>query len=248
LSEFFALDYRGPAFEFLGPAHLGVLVALGLVNLGMLYLRGTTRATRTRVRWGLAISIWSAEAGWHIWTYATGTWTARVMLPLHLCSILTWLSGLMLILRSHRIYEFAYFLGIGGAIQYLFTPDLGMYGFPHFRFFQAFASHGLLLTAPVFMTIVERFRPTPMSLARVIAGANLYMVPIYFVNRAIGSNFLMLNGKPATPSLLDLLPPWPYYIAYMELIGLATCLLLYAPFAVADARATRLSLSRPGLD
>jgi len=26
-------------------------------------------------------------------------------------------------------------MGIGGALQALLTPDLGLYGFPHFRFF-----------------------------------------------------------------------------------------------------------------
>ena len=161
----------------------------------------------------------------------------QVMLPLHLCSLLTWLSGVMLVRKDRRIYEFAYFLGIGGALQYLATPDLGRYGFPHFRFFQAYLSHGLLLTAPVFMTLVEGFRPTWRSLQRVVIGANVYMVPIFFVNRAIGSNFLMLNGKPGTGSLLDILPPWPAYLPYMELIGLATCLLLYSPFIVADATA-----------
>lgn len=161
------------------------------------------------------------------------------MLPLNLCSILIWLSGLMLLTRDRRIYEFAYFLGIGGAVQYLATPDLGSYGFPHFRFFQAYLSHGLLLTAPVFMTVVEGLRPTWRSLLRVVIGANIYMIPIFFLNRAIGSNFLMLNAKPGTGSLLDILPAWPAYIPYMELIGLGTCLLLYLPFLVADSRAER---------
>jgi low temperature requirement protein LtrA len=48
---------------------------------------------------------------------------------------------------------------------------------------------------------------------------------------------LMINGKPNTPSLLDLLPPWPVYILYMEAIGLITVLVLYSPFAIKDMRA-----------
>jgi len=49
--------------------------------------------------------------------------------------------------------------------------------------------------------------------------------------------------KPPTASLLDLLPPWPWYILWMEAIGLVVmCLILYLPFAVKDwhvkARAT----------
>ena len=71
---------------------------------------------------------------------------------------------------------------------------------------------------------------------RVAVWMNVYMVIIYFINDAIGSNYLMVNGKPNTPSLLDLLPPWPIYIIYMEAIGLITVLILYLPFAIRDWR------------
>ena len=59
---------------------------------------------------------------------------------------------------------------------------------------------------------------------------------IYFVNSALGSNYLMINYKPDTPSLLDLLPEWPVYILYMELIGVIIVLFLYFPFAAKDLR------------
>jgi hypothetical integral membrane protein (TIGR02206 family) len=237
--EFFAVEYEGAPFVFLGPAHVGALLAILALNLLLIRCRKAGPETRTRIRWGLAIVLWTAEASWHAWNLFGGIWRAQVMLPLNLCSILIWLSGLMLVRKDYRIYEFAYFLGIGAAIQYLATPDLGRYGFPHFRFFQAYLSHGLLLTAPLYLTVVEGLRPTWRSLLRVLIGANIYMIPIFFLNVAIDSNFLMLNAKPGTGSLLDILPPWPAYIPYMELIGLATCLLLYLPFIVTDARAAR---------
>lgn len=235
--QFFAVEYKGAPFDFLGPAHVGALIVVLGLNLLLIQFRTAEPATKTRIRWGLALVLWVSEASWHAWKLVSGIWRPEVMLPLNLCSILIWLSGIMLLRKDHRIYDFSYFLGVGGALQYLATPDLGPYGFPHFRFFQAYVSHGLLLTAPLFMTMVEGFRPTWRSLWRVVMGANLYMIVIFFLNGAIGSNFLMLNGKPGTGSLLDLLPAWPGYIPYMELIGLATCLLLYIPFVISDARA-----------
>jgi hypothetical integral membrane protein (TIGR02206 family) len=84
------------------------------------------------------------------------------------------------------------------------------------------------------MTVVEGFRPTWGSVWRVALWMNIYVVIVYFINTAIGSNYLMINHKPETPSLLDLLPGWPLYVLYMEVIGLMTVLLLYAPFAVRD--------------
>ena len=64
------------------------------------------------------------------------------MLPLHLCSMMMILAFFMLIFKNHRIYEFVYILGIGGAFQALMIPPIGIYGFPHFRFFQTFLAHG----------------------------------------------------------------------------------------------------------
>lgn len=236
MGPFFAVDYSGPPFVLFGPAHLAALAAILLLNLGLSRLRSAGESVRSRVRWGMAFSLWLAEACWHAWNIFNGQWSVQYLLPLHLCSAMIWLSGLMLVTRNPTIYEFAYFLGIGAAIQYLATPDLGIYGFPHFRFIQTFISHGLLLTAPIYMTAVEHFRPSWKGMLRVALWMNLYMLIIFFVNRLLGSNYLMINAKPATPSLLDLLPPWPYYIIFMELIGVATFLLLYLPFAIRDRR------------
>jgi hypothetical integral membrane protein (TIGR02206 family) len=234
MAQYFTANYTGGPFVILGLPHVAALIAIFLLNLALSRFRNAGETRRRQVRWTLACGLWGAEISWHAWNLAVGTWTVQTMLPLNICSLLIWLSGAMLILKSFRIYEFAYFLGIGGAIQYLATPDLGIYGFPHFRFFQTFLSHGLLLTAPVYMTMVEGFRPTWRSLLRVTAWMNIYMVAVYLFNIAIGSDYLMLNAKPATPSVLDLLPPWPYYIIYMELIGVVTLLCLYMPFWIRD--------------
>ncbi len=235
LQQFFAgPSYSGPHFQLFGPAHIAALCVLVALNLLLIRFKGSSEETRRKVRWTLALTIWAAEASWHAWNYFTGQWNVQTLLPLNVCSALIWLTGFMLIFKSYTIYEFAYFMGIGGAIQYLATPDLGIYGFPHFRFFQTFISHGLLVTCAIYMTVVEGFRPTWKSMVRVFVIMNIYMVAIFFVNRWLGSDYLFVNGKPATTSLLSLLPPWPYYIAYMEILGIVTFLLLYLPFYVKD--------------
>lgn len=240
MGQFFTGDYRGAAFELFGPTHLAALLLIVLLNFFLLRFKGADERTRYTLRWTMALILWANEFGWHIWNYAVGRWTIQTMLPLHLCSVLVWVGALMLVTKNYRIYEFAYLLGISGALQALLTPDLGIYGFPHFRFFQTFISHGLIVTAAVYMTTVEGLRPTWKSLGRVALWANVYMIIVFFINRAIGSNYLMVNGRPSTPSLLDLLPDWPVYILYMEAIGLVCFLLLYLPFAIKDWRTTRL--------
>jgi hypothetical integral membrane protein (TIGR02206 family) len=237
MGKYFAGDYPGPAFELFSPAHIGALAALVLLNLFLLRFKNAGESTKHTIRWTLAIILWANEIAWHAWNFAVGKWTLQTMLPLQLCSIMVWVGALMLVTKDYRIYEFCYFIGIGGAIQALATPDLGIYGFPHFRYFQTFISHGLIVASAIYMTVVEGFRPTWKSMLRVVLWTNVYMVIIFFLNSAIGSDYLMVNGKPATPSLLDLLPPWPYYIIFMELIGIGTFFLLYTPFIVKDRRA-----------
>jgi len=236
MPNFFAANYPGPAFELFGTTHFAALGVLVLLNLFLLRFKSASDSTKSGIRWVLASILLINEIAWHYWNYAFGTWTVQTMLPLHLCSLLVWAGALMLITKNYRIYEFMYFMGIAGAIQALATPGLGIYGFPHFVFFQYFISHGLIITSAIYMTLVEGFRPTWKSLLRVAVWTNIYAFSVYFINSAIGSNYLMINYKPNTPSLLDRLPAWPMYILYMELIGVISILLLYLPFAAKDLR------------
>jgi uncharacterized membrane protein YwaF len=63
------------------------------------------------------------------------------------------------------------------------------------------------------------------------------------INLGLGSNYLFINHKPPTASLIDLLPAWPYYIPFLELIGLATFTILYLPFAIKDMVAKKQSVT-----
>jgi len=235
MGDYFSRDYSGGAFVLFGRDHLVSLalilgVCLGLIVFGR---RIPTRA-RPAIRWSMLVLICLCEGSWHVWKLATGDWSVQVMLPLWLCSVTSWTMPFLLVARSQRYYEWAYFMGIIGASMALLTPDLTIYGFPHFRFIEFLLLHGLLIIAVVYMTAVEGFRPTWHSLPRVILAANLYWLFCGVVNPWLGSNYLYTAGKLPTPSLLDVLGPWPWYLLAMEGLGLLFCLLLYLPFALRD--------------
>jgi hypothetical integral membrane protein (TIGR02206 family) len=243
MPDLFARDYSGGAFVLFGRDHLlGLgLVALVCVAIWLLRERWSERGRRL-TRWGLLGVILVSEGSWHVWMLATGQWNIQVMLPLWVCSLTAWTMPLLLIWRSHRYYEWAYFMGIMGAIMALLTPDLMNYGFPHFRFVEFFTLHGTIIVAVVYMTVVEGFRPTWGSLGRVWVFTNLYWLFCALVNSQIGSNYLYTHGKLPTPSLLDVLGPHPWYLLWMELIGVVLALLMYLPFALRD-RAARKAIS-----
>lgn len=237
MEQFFTANYQGAPFTFLGPAHLAILTAIIIFNIILSRFKGGSESTRRKIRVAMGIMLWVNEASFHLWNIHYGRWNIQEHLPLHACSMLIWLTGFMLIFDNFALYEFLYFLGIGGAVQGLLTPDIGMYGFPHFRFFQTFIAHGLLVTSAIYLTVVEGMRPTWKSLLKVAVVLNLYTAVVFVVNQLIRSNYLYVAHKPYTPSLLDMLPDWPWYIIYIEAIGWFIFLLLYAPFIIKDWRA-----------
>lgn len=241
--EYFAKDWKGPAFELFGTPHL---IGIGLILALNVFLifgwKNPSSRAKLIFRYTVATVLVINETLWHWWNWYIGAWSFQNTLPLHICSLMVWLSAYMLYTDNYFIYDFIYFLGIGAATQALLTPDAGIYGFPHFRFFQTLVSHGLIVTAAVYMTTIEGLRPTWQSLKRVAIGANIYMAIIFMFNQLTGSNYMFIARKPDTASLMDAMPEWPWYILFLEAMGLAVCLILYIPFAIKDWRAKRATI------
>jgi hypothetical integral membrane protein (TIGR02206 family) len=238
MEQFFTSNYTGAPFLLFGPSHLAFLavVVLACVLLFIFRDRFSPRQ-KTFMRWSLAVWLVLNEVAFHTWHIYYGLWSVQNHLPLHICSIMVFASAYMLVSRNYTIYEFSYFMGIGAAMQALLTPDAGIYGFPHFRFFQTMTAHSLIVFSAIYMTAVEKFRPHPKSLVRVFVGMNIYMVLIFLFNPLIGSNYLFIAHKPETASLIDVLGPWPWYILSLEAIGIILCLILYLPFFLKDLAA-----------
>ncbi len=235
ITELFARDYSGNPFVLFGRDHLISLgVVLVIILIVYIFRGGWTERGKTITRWILCALILLCEGSWQLWMWAIGSWTIQGMLPLWLCSITSWTMPLLLIFRNRLYFEWVYFMGIIGAAMALLTPDLMDYGFPHFRYIEFFVLHGTIIISIIFMTVVEKFRPTWRSLPKAVMITNLLWFFCAWVNNQIGSNYLYTRGKLPTPSLLDYLGPHPVYLVWMELIGIALCVLLYLPFVIQD--------------
>lgn len=238
MQQFFAgSDYTGARFHWLGTAHIVAIGVIFLAGLSLWFVR--TRFSpqhRQFFRYGLAMLLLVNETAYHLWRWQTRQWTLQTMLPLHLCSVMVFGGAAMLIFKNYALYQFMYFMGIGAATQAMLTPDAGIYGYPHFRFFEIFISHGGIVLSALYMTFVEGFRPTWKSIGHTMLWLNVYAACVGVVNALLGSNYLWIARKPDFPTLIDLLGPWPWYILPLELISLSVCVLLYLPFVVRDWR------------
>lgn len=232
METFFNYYYHGGDFNLFSISHINALLTLLLMNILMVYIIRKTQSEKISniIRITLAIILLIQELSLSIWRLSYGEWRVATSLPLHLCGIAIILAAFMLFKKSKTIYEVVYFWAIAGATQALITPDIGQYGFPHYRYFQFFVSHGLLVTAVIYATFILKFRPSAKSIYKTFVITNIYMIIIGVFNFLTGSNYLFIAHKPETASLIDLMPPWPYYIIHLELLALILFSLCYLPF------------------
>ena len=92
------------------------------------------------------------------------------------------------------------------------TPALAA-DFPDLRFVVFWAMHILVVWAAVFLTFGLGHRPDWSGYRRTVALTATWMLVLYPLNLLLGTNYGFVNGKPGTGSLLDLLGPWPVYLA-----------------------------------
>lgn len=220
-------------FRLFDAVHLTTL-ALIAASCGLLaWFCQRLAATRSRdtLRYGLAALLLGVHLVWDAWQILVGVWVISWSLPLHLCQLTQLLCAAMLIWRSARLFAVLYFWGLVGAIQALLTPNLGPRGFPHIEFLAFFLSHAGILLAITYMLAAEGLRPTWGGLGRAWLYANLLLPLVALVNWLTGGNYWFIARPPVTPSLIDHLGPWPWYLLGLQAIGIACFVLVMLPFA-----------------
>jgi len=231
--------FDGPAsplrkFRAFSASHLlaagVVLILIALIVIFRLPIRSS--AADPILRWSFAAVLILNEAGLGLWRARHGLWTLQDSLPLHLCGVSVILVAIMLPLRSYAIFELTYFWAVGGALQGLVTPDVEGYDFPHWRFLTTFISHGLIVVANLYMIVVLGMRPAFLSLLKSLVVLNIYGVLALGFNALTRSNYGFLCRKPEQPTLYDVLGPWPWYLASLELLAIAISFLVYLPFLI----------------
>lgn len=222
----------GSTLEAFSAPHLAVIAAILLLCAVLVVYRNSfkTEKSKNTFRYVFAVFIAMQQASIYIWYTISGEWSLEVTLPLQLCDLSLFLTIAVLLAKRQLIFELLYYWGMGGATQALLTPDIGNYTFPHFVFCQFFVSHGVILLVCIYMTAVEKFRPSPRSVLRTFVITNLYALLILPVNKLTNGNYLFLSRKPAGGSLLDFLGPWPWHLLSLEVVALLLFTLLYLPF------------------
>jgi len=187
----------------------------------------------------LAVVILANEAAWWVWLGAQGTWSLSYALPLQLCDVAAVVSAAALWFRKPLLVELTYFWGLAGTANGLITPDITDH-FPSFLFMQYFIGHGTIVAAALLLVIGLRMAPRAGAVVRVFGLTFGLLVLDAGANFVTGGNYLYLRHAPGAHSLLDVLGPWPWYIAGAAALALVLFALLDLPFAVGRRRRTHL--------
>jgi hypothetical integral membrane protein (TIGR02206 family) len=220
------------AFELYGIGHTGALICLAAVSILMI-LRCRKDAHSAHAKSSLLLLTFCCFAAYPInqaaWESAGGAITLDAVIPLHLCDIAAFLCGFALITRRALLCELAYFWGLAGTLQGLLTPNLP-YDFPHPVFIAFFLQHGVVVITALLLPLGLGWRPRSGAWYKSFAWLLGYAVIAFFANMALNTNFGFLMQKPSEASLIDLMPPWPFYILLMICIAGLMFYLLGLPF------------------
>jgi len=207
----------------------------------------------------LACAVWTNELCYQLYWFFVGGWSVANALMIQMCGLSILFLPVMWFTENQRtrqwLFDILYFWGIGGALQALIAPDIGANGFPAYRYFSFFISHGLIIIMALTMAIAGGMRISIRSFLRTLVFTNIVLLPMYGVDRLIAlippydmGNYFVLGYPPPTGSIVDVFAdifgPSPRYVIGLELMGLAVFLLLYAPWPLARLAGARRHAER----
>jgi hypothetical integral membrane protein (TIGR02206 family) len=102
--------------------------------------------------------------------------------------------------------------------------------FPEPEFFVFWAKHLAMVWAAVYVAWVRRQGPDWTAYRTAVGWTLAWLVLVFGVNTALGSNYGYVNRKP-TGTVLTYLGPWPVYVAVEAAIVLVGLVLITLPWA-----------------
>ncbi len=185
---------------------------------------------------GLALVLLATEVGELVFKIFVEKVPLGSSLPMHLCDWALLATAAALWWQAPRCFEVAYFWGLAGTIQGLFTLAID-HQLALWRHVAFFLIHSGIVVGVLFLVFARGMRPVSASLGRVLMWSEVYLFTALLVNWLTGENYGFLSHPPSTPSPLDHFPKTPWlYVATINGFALGAFALLYVPWWIADRR------------
>lgn len=214
--------------EQLSGEHIAALIVTGVGVAFVVALRphGDQLIRLARILAALILAAYVAE---HVATALRGSWALERNLPLHLTDAVTLVAAAALWTRGPFLVELTYFWAFSGSLQAILTPDLGQ-PFPSALYFTYFITHAGAVLGAALLVFGLGITPRSGAVGRVFTATAGFAAVAGIGDLLTGGNYMFLRHKPGRASLLDLMGPWPWYIASAAALALVLFLLLDLPF------------------
>lgn len=226
-------------FQLFNTPHLVVLiVTLALCVILPLLAKYSGKKIRAVLAFLLLGSLAFALIAAAVENYSNGYLSIAAVLPMHLSDWIIIFVFVAFITRNVYSFEVLYFWGMGGTLQAIITPELTI-NFPGLGFILFFINHSVIIICIIYLMVVYRLRPYPVSIKRVFIWSQVYFASAFLVNLILDTNYGFLMEKPAQGTIIDFLGPWPYYLISLEILALLSFFIYYLPFYIYDRLASR---------
>lgn len=236
-------------FVTFGPTHVfAVLIVFTIIGL-VIYNKDRIRDSRyvNHIRITLVVLTLGQELSLNIYRIIRGEWVIATSLPLQLCGLGILTTSYLLLTKNEKLFQKIFFVMLIGATMALITPGIeDNLGFPHYRYFQFFTSHGLIVINFTFLLFVYNWQKNiryKMLLSNFVTLLVIALV-LLVVNLITGGNYMYLMAKPGEGTAFDLFGEWPWYLLNIFLFGIPVFFhLFYVPFFIRDYRRQKQALA-----
>ncbi|HKW69885.1 MAG TPA: TIGR02206 family membrane protein [Candidatus Dormibacteraeota bacterium] len=214
--------------DLLAAGHIGPLIVIALATVALVMAARRRTGAWLKV---FAVVLVVDEVSWWVFMAAGGGEPDQRAqpLPFQLCDMAIFVAAAALWTRRPLLVEVTYFWALAGTIQALLTPALPQ-PFPTYPYFQYYIAHGGVVAAALVLVVGLRLYPRRWAVAWVAGITIAYAAFVGLVDAVTGADYMFLRAKPAGPTLLDVLGPWPWYIPSAIALGVVLFAVLDAPF------------------
>lgn len=209
-----------------------IMILLSAVGLTIVYLKRdviTNSSKSEKIGYVIGAVLLAADFGFYIWKWTAGKQN-HFPIPMHLCSWATYIVAMSFFIKNKYLFHFAFFYGSIGGLLSILVPEFGGHSYNHFRFYQFFILHFIILAGPVYQSYVYKFKIEFKKMAPIVLGA---MYVQAFLAWIVNNYYVTLFQEDPANMLFTQEPPVPLPgilanpFVYLLIFGLIFLVLWY---------------------
>lgn len=217
-------------FTLFSLPHIVTLLIFFTIFSFFIYYRQKLKDYQAVLKWSLFTILLVCETTLQLHLIVIKEWTVSD-LPLQVCSISALLALFLFLKKNERMFHLLFFIGTLPPILSMISPDI-VHQFPHFRFIRYFLKHSAIPLAILYFILFEGYRVPRKAILSSFFIINLIALPIFFLNRLLGTNFFFLASPSETKTLLTFFGSGIMYNISLEIVSLIVCIITYIPMGI----------------